>query len=100
MIRLPKLFEIIDISKFDKRIDFLFANYGNNKITIIFYCHFIFKVLRLIIIAIALAYIFGCVWYLVINDIVMDMYPTNNFINHYDINSTENTPLERYQYLY
>ena len=90
LVRLPKLFEMTDVENFDKRMDCILRNYGNYRIVIKFYLQIFFKLFRLLMIATFLTYILGCLWYLILNDVLIQHYPEENFIKFYHLNSNKN----------
>ena len=53
IMRLPKFIKILDVSKFDSLLDVILENAAK----------YVYKIIRLIIIAITLTYFLGCLWY-------------------------------------
>lgn len=80
LLRLPKLIVLVDISRFDKFIDSLFLGKKNDKLMIMFNIRFLFKIIRLIIIAIIITYFVGCFWYLFCDKMSV-YYDGHDFIN-------------------
>ena len=68
-LRLPKFIQIIDVKRFDN-LATSFLTKGENedaskRINVIFNVRYFFKIIRLMIMASILAYVLGCVWYLI-----------------------------------
>ena len=69
LLRLPKFIQTIDVKRFDNlATSFLTKGESENaskRIMIIFNVRYFFKIIRLMIMATILAYILGCIWYLI-----------------------------------
>jgi len=68
-LRLPKFIQTIDVKRFDNlATSFLTKGESENaskRIMVIFNVRYFFKIIRLMIMASILAYVLGCVWYLI-----------------------------------
>ncbi len=66
LFRLPRLIKLIDISRFNKLLkSFMSDNQaGDEKIETQYMLLYVYKILRLIIIAIIITYFVGCFWWL------------------------------------
>ena len=69
LLRLPKFIQTIDIKRFDN-LATSFLTKGENedasrRLMVIFNVRYFFKIVRLMIMASLLAYVLGCVWYLI-----------------------------------
>ena len=78
-LRLPKFIQTIDVKRFDN-LAASFLTKGENedaskRINVIFNIRYFFKIIRLMIMASILAYVLGCVWYLIC------LYVFNNRFN-------------------
>jgi hypothetical protein len=69
LIRLPKFIQTIDVKRFDNlATSFLTKGESENaskRIMVIFNVRYFFKIIRLMIMASIVAYVLGCVWYLI-----------------------------------
>ena len=69
LLRLPKFIQTIDVKRFDNlATSFLTKGESENaskRIMVIFNVRYFFKIIRLMIMASLLAYVLGCVWYLI-----------------------------------
>lgn len=62
--RLPKFIRILDVSKFDHLLEVILENTSRQeKMNILYASKYVYKVIRLIIIAVTLTYFLGCFWY-------------------------------------
>lgn len=93
LFKLPKFFGLLDSSKFDNFLDALLEKENTDskkeksrqeKMTIKYVARYIFKVFRLILIAIMLAYFLGCTWYLFV-DVFKNDDPNSNFNSVYKL---------------
>ena len=66
LFRLPRLIKLIDISRFNKLLkSFMSDNQaGDEKIETQYMLLYVYKIIRLIIIAIIITYFVGCFWWL------------------------------------
>ena len=69
LLRLPKFIQTIDVKRFDN-LATSFLTKGENedasrRLMVIFNVRYLFKIARLMIMASLLAYVLGCVWYLI-----------------------------------
>jgi len=66
LFRLPRLIKLIDVSKFQKVVNSLTSEEGSrdDKIIAEYKMLYVYKVVRLIMIAIILTYFIGCFWFL------------------------------------
>ena len=63
-MRLPKFIKILDVSKFDHLLEVILENTSRQeKMNVLYASKYVYKVIRLIIIAITLTYFLGCFWY-------------------------------------
>ena len=63
-MRFPKFIKILDVSKFDSLLEVLLETSSRQeKMNILYASKYVYKVIRLIIIAITLTYFLGCLWY-------------------------------------
>lgn len=86
LIRLPKLIEMMDISIFDKLIESLFSGGKNDKLIIMFNLRYMYKIIRLMVMAIVITYFVGCFWYLFCSKI-WDGQSTSSFISVFNLNN-------------
>jgi hypothetical protein len=89
LVRLPKLFQLLDMNRFDRIIDSLFSKSRNDKLIIMYNLRFFFKIFRLIIVAVTITYFIGCVWYV----FCVSMAESNefNFIEAWGLDKEEIT---------
>ena len=67
LFRLPRLIKLIDIQRFNKLIKSLMSNTSRDERIVAQYMMlYVFKIFRLIIIAIIITYFIGCFWYMFI----------------------------------
>ena len=101
-LRLPKFIQTIDVKRFDNlATSFLTKGESENaskRLMVIFNVRYFFKIVRLMIMASILAYVLGCVWYLiclsVFNNRFSIGYPeSETFFTKYKI--YQKTPLKR-----
>jgi len=68
MFRLPRLIKLIDISRFNKLLKSLMSNSSRDeKIVAQYMMLYVYKILRLILIAMIITYFIGCFWYYLCN---------------------------------
>ena len=101
-LRLPKFVQTIDIKRFDNlATSFLTKGENENalqRLMVIFNVRYFFKIVRLLLMASLLAYVLGCIWYLIclyIFNSRFDIgYPNKNtFFTEYKI--YQKTPLKK-----
>lgn len=101
-LRLPKFIQTIDVKRFDNiATSFLTKGESENaskRLMVIFNIRYFFKIVRLMIMASILAYVLGCVWYLiclsVFNNRFSIGYPQEKtFFTEYKI--YQKTPLKK-----
>ena len=64
LFRLPRLIKLIDISRFNKLLKSLMSNSSRDeRIMQHYFLLYVYKIFRLIIIAIIITYFIGCVWW-------------------------------------
>jgi hypothetical protein len=67
LIRLLKFIQTIDVKRFDNLMGNIITQRnkenGNKKLKLLFNIRYIFKIIRLIIMASIITYILGCLWY-------------------------------------
>jgi len=67
ILRLPRLLKFLDGSKFDKLVGGILQNTNRQKrMNYLYASKYVYKVVRLILIATVLTYFLGCFWYFVI----------------------------------
>ena len=93
VLRLPKFFSLLDSTKFDSFMEKILEKESNNpreeksrqeKMTIKYIFRYIYKVFRLIFIALMLTYFLGCAWYFVV-EIFEDTEAVESFIAKNDL---------------
>jgi len=68
ILRLPRFLRFLDQSKFDKLLDSVLENTSRQKkMNYLYASKYVYKVVRLIIIATTLTYFLGCFWYFVVS---------------------------------
>ena len=101
-LRLPKFIQTIDVKRFDTlATSFLTKGESENaskRLMVIFNVRYFFKIVRLMIMASILAYVLGCVWYLICLSIFNNRfsigYPeSETFFTKYKI--YQKTPIKR-----
>jgi len=64
LFRLPRLIKLLDISRFNKLLKSLMSNSSRDeKIVAQYMMLYVYKIFRLIIIAVIITYFIGCFWY-------------------------------------
>jgi hypothetical protein len=92
LIRLVKLFELLSVARFDSLIEVVFTNIRNDKLITIYNLRYMFKIVRMIIVAAIVTFVIGCIWYIFCDKMAFS-YPQNNFIKRYLLNNY--TQIER-----
>lgn len=79
------------MSKFDRLIDTILSGSKNDKLVFMFNLRYMYKILRLLFLAIVITYFVGCFWYLFCNKISY-IYPdvNSNFISKFDLKELTN----------
>jgi len=95
LFRLPRLIKLIDISRFEKLLKSLVSSSSReDKIIQQYFFLYIYKIFRLVIIAIIITYFIGCIWWYFCNQQYNDPKKKgeNNFIlmNKLDESDGEN----------
>ena len=93
LARLPRLIKLIDIQRFKKTVQSLMAGGTSREenITMQYVLLYVYKIIRLIIIAMIITYFIGCVWWQVC--ITSSSFnPGYNFIEYNEL-SSETTPV-------
>jgi hypothetical protein len=80
LIRLPKLVRLIDAKVIDKLFEDLLSNKKSSSFLIIFNLKYMYKIIRLVIIAVAITYCVACSWWFLINRFIKGP-DKNNFID-------------------
>lgn len=85
LFRLPKLIKILDLSRFNRLLRSLFeSSTRQDRIVAQYVLMYVYKIFRLIIIAIIIIYFTGCVWYLIVSSVnTTDADIQASFINKY-----------------
>jgi len=83
---MAKLVDVIEHNIFENMIVSLFSSTKNDKIRILNNIRFLYKILRLITIAIMMTYFMGCFWYLFC-DKMSKYFSENDFITVYKLES-------------
>ena len=105
LFRLPRLIKLIDIQRFNKLIKSLMSNTSRDERIVAQYMMlYVFKIFRLIIIAIIITYFIGCFWYMFITlyshgltddtkeiETGSETTQKTNFINFNEMESMENS---------
>lgn len=69
ILRLPRLLKFLDGAKFDKFVGGILQNTSRQKrMTYLYASKYVYKVVRLILIATVLTYFLGCFWYFIITE--------------------------------
>ena len=100
-LRLPKFIQTIDVKRFDNlATSFLTKGESENaskRLMVIFNVRYFFKIVRLMIMASILAYVLGCIWYLICLSVFNHRFnlgeDTKTFFTEYKI--YRKTPLKR-----
>lgn len=94
VLRLPKFFRLLDSTKFDSFMEKILEKEPKNpreeksrqeKMTIKYISRYIFKVCRLIFIALMLTYFLGCFWYFIVEAFEDEL--SDSFLKKYDLRS-------------
>eukprot|EP01017_Pseudomicrothorax_dubius_P043558 TRINITY_DN7278_c0_g2_i1.p1 TRINITY_DN7278_c0_g2~~TRINITY_DN7278_c0_g2_i1.p1 ORF type:complete len:606 (-),score=184.94 TRINITY_DN7278_c0_g2_i1:149-1966(-) len=85
-VRLPKFLRLLDVSKFDQILEVLLENTSRQeKMNYLYASKYIYKVIRLIIIAITLTYFLGCFWYYITANNVFNDDAKVSFFKAYNL---------------
>jgi len=85
ILRLPRFLRFLDQSRFDKLLDSVLENTSRQKkMNYLYASKYIYKVVRLILIATTLTYFLGCFWYFVVS-VSADRVDTNTFFDNYTL---------------
>lgn len=88
LFRLPRLAKLFDIQRFKKLVQSLMAGGGESReenITMQYVMLYVFKIFRLIILAMIITYFIGCLWWYLCSLKVGEAEGSNNFINYYGL---------------
>ena len=95
LIRLLKFIQTIDVKRFDNLMGNIITQRnkenGNKKLKLLFNIRYIFKIIRLIIMASIITYILGCLWY---------VYCYQIYLYRINFNEDENSFIIKYNLLY
>ena len=95
LLRLPKFIQTIDVKRFDNLMGNIITQRnkenGNKKLKLLFNIRYIFKIIRLIIMASIITYILGCFWYI---------YCYYIYLYRIDFNDDEDSFIIKYHLLY
>ncbi len=73
LLRLPKLIDMLDISRFNKILKSLFENSSRDeRIAAQYMLRYIYKIFRLILIALIITYFVGLFWYIISDNLNPD----------------------------
>lgn len=95
ILRLPRFLSLLDSAKFDTFMEMILEKEPKNpreeksrqeKMTIKYVSRYVYKVFRLILIALMLTYFLGCTWYFLV-DIFEESATSQNFMETYDLRS-------------
>lgn len=85
LMRLPKFVRILDVSKFEMLLDIFLENKSRQeKMTLLYAAKYVYKVIRLVLIAVFLTYFLGCLWYFVVSSDPLN-YGDNRFYVAYEL---------------
>lgn len=95
ILRLPRFLSLLDSAKFDTFMEMILEKEPKNpreeksrqeKMTIKYVSRYVYKVFRLILIALMLTYFLGCTWYFLV-DVFEDSDTSQNFLEKYNLRS-------------
>ena len=90
LLRLPKFLRIVDQNRFEQLLSSIFENTNRQKrMNYLYASKYIYKVIRLIIIATTLTYFMGCLWYFVASNDTINPGPVT-FYSYYDLDQYPN----------
>lgn len=85
LLRLPKFLRIVDQERFEQLLSAIFENTnGQKRMNYLYASKYIYRVIRLIIIATTLTYFMGCLWYFVASNEVINPGPVT-FYSTYNL---------------
>lgn len=89
ILRLPKFMRLLDISKFEQLLKALLHKASHrDRIKYQYFGRFIYKIFRLIIVAIVLTYFIGSLWYFIVTLTINN--DQKNFFFTYNLNEKSN----------
>jgi len=89
LFRLPRLIKLIDISRFNKLLKSLMSNSSRDeKIVAQYMLLYIYKIFRLIVIAIIITYFIGCFWWYFCNS-QKDLEGQSSFIKFHELDNKD-----------
>jgi hypothetical protein len=106
LARLPRLLKLIDISRFNKMVKSLMSNSSRDERIVAQYMMlYIFKIFRLIIIAMIITYFIGCIWFYFSDNVRSkiesegcetepcdsDSHSSQSFIKYFDMDKMESS---------
>jgi len=78
------------MSNFDRVLQLIFKDSDNDKkLMIIFNIRYIYKIFRLLLMAVAITYFIAGFWFLVCMELIRPHNPIDNFIDFYDLSYDE-----------
>ena len=73
LVRLPRVFKLIDITRFTKLIKSILENLQREeRIVAMFLFIYVYRIFRLVIIALFITYFIGCFWYMISDNLNHD----------------------------
>jgi CRP-like cAMP-binding protein len=85
IFRLPKFMRLLDQSRFDQLLESILEQHSRQKkMNYLYASKYIYKVIRLILIATTLTYFMGCLWYFITSNNYINPGPTT-FYNKYSL---------------
>ena len=89
LFRLPRLIKLIDISRFNQLLKSFFENSSRDeRIVAQYMLMYVYKIFRLIIIAIIITYFVGCFWYLISSELNGNREDT--FVKEFELEEESN----------
>ena len=85
LFRLPKFMRLLDQSRFDQMLESILENHSRQKkMNYLYASKYIYKIIRLILIAATLTYFMGCLWYVITSNSTINPGP-NTFYEAYNL---------------
>jgi len=92
IMRLPKFIKILDVSKFDALLEVILENTSRQeKMNVLYAAKYVYKIIRLIIIAITLTYFLGCTWYYITSNNFFEDPIEDTFYGYYELEKYANS---------
>ena len=93
LFRLPRLIRLIDISRFNQLLKSFFENSSRDeRIVAQYMLMYVYRIFRLIIIAIIITYFIGCVWFMASSSLnsAYDTDHGNTFVTFFELDKQSN----------